>query len=287
MEEKRNRAALDGKRLNAFAMDPNELVVIGHDTQDGPEHPLYDERIKLPLDENLIRNIQALGVIENVTVRKNGGVPEVVAGRRRVLHAREASRRNVEKGMPEILVPTTVLRSDDRHAFAIAISENEQRRNDDPVTRAKKAARLMRMGMGEDDLAIVFGLTKQQIKNLLSILDLDAKVQKAIEAEKITFTAAIQLTDLKREDQVAKLDEMLAAGATGVAEAKRQRQARKSGKSAEGTHGRRPGTPVLRKIIENEEFMANLSEDAQNLLHWVLGDEGRAKRIKGLTALLK
>lgn len=287
MEEKRNRAALDGKRLNAFAMDPNELVVIGHDTQDGPEHPLYDERIKLPLDENLIRNIQALGVIENVTVRKNGGVPEVVAGRRRVLHAREASRRNVEKGMPEILVPTTVLRSDDRHAFAIAISENEQRRNDDPVTRAKKAARLMRMGMGEDDLAIVFGLTKQQIKNLLSILDLDAKVQKAIEAEKITFTAAIQLTDLKREDQVAKLDEMLAAGATGVAEAKRQRQARKSGKNAEGTHGRRPGTPVLRKIIENEEFMANLSEDAQNLLHWVLGDEGRAKRIKGLTALLK
>lgn len=287
-EQKRNRAALDGKRLNGFAMNPNDLVVIGYDTTDGEEHPLYDERVKLPLDENLVRNIQALGVIENITVRKNGGTPEVVAGRRRVLHAREASRRNVEKGLPEILVPTTVLRADDRHAFAIAISENEQRRGDDPVTRAKKAARLMRMGMGEDDLAVVFGLTRQGVKNLLSILDLDPKVQRAVESEKLTYTAAIQLTDLKREDQVAKMEEMLTTGAVGVAEARRQRQARNAGKpAAEGTHGKRPSAAVIRTVVANEEFMSGLSEDARHLLHWMAGDENRAKKVKGLTALLK
>lgn len=287
MEEKRKRAALDGKRLNMFAMDPAELVVIGYDTEDGPDHPLYDERVKLPLDEAMVLNIQALGVIENVTVRKNGTRAEVVAGRRRVLHAREASRRNEERGEPRILVPTTVLRADDAHAFAIAISENEQRRGDDPVTRAKKAARLMRMGMGEKDLSIVFGLTQQQIKNLLSILDLDPKVQKAIEAEKLPFTAAIQLNDLTREEQVAKMQEMIESGATGVAEARRQRQARNNGSTADGVRAKRPGLGVLRKVAEDEAFMEGLSDDAKYILRWVLGDESSVKKLKGLAALLK
>lgn len=287
-EQKRKRAALDGTRLNAFAMDPNDLVVVGHDTQDGPEHPLYDERVKLPLDEAMVLNIQALGVIESVTVRKNGPVPEVVAGRRRVLHAREASKRNLAKGEPAILVPTRVLRAEDSHAFAIAIAENELRRGDDPITRARKAARLMRMGMAEKDLSIVFGITTQQVRNLLSILDLDPKVQKVIELGKLPFTAAIQLTDLTREDQVAKMQEMLESGAVGVVEARRQRQARNAGKDgAEGTRGKRPGTAVIRKIAENEEFMGNLSDDARHLLHWILGDESHAKKVKGLTALLK
>jgi ParB family chromosome partitioning protein len=287
-EQKRKRAALDGTRLNAFAMDPNDLVVVGHDTQDGPEHPLYDERVKLPLDEAMVLNIQALGVIESVTVRKNGPVPEVVAGRRRVLHAREASKRNVAKGESAILVPTRVLRAEDSHAFAIAIAENELRRGDDPITRARKAARLMRMGMAEKDLSIVFGITTQQVRNLLSVLDLDPKVQKAIEAEKLPFTAAIQLTDLTREDQVAKMQAMLESGAVGVVEARRQRQARNAGKDgAEGTRGKRPGTAVIRKIAENEEFMGSLSDDARHLLHWILGDESHAKKVKGLTALLK
>lgn len=99
------KQALEGKRLNAFAMDASDLTIIGLDTKDGPEHPLYDERIFLPIDEAMVRNIRAFGVIEAINVRKNGPNVEVVDGRQRVRHARIASQRNVEEGLPPILVP--------------------------------------------------------------------------------------------------------------------------------------------------------------------------------------
>jgi ParB family chromosome partitioning protein len=90
--------AIAGRRLNAFAVDPDNLIIIGLDTDDGPEHPLYDERVKLPLDESTVLNIMAIGVKEPVLVRKTDGNPEVVDGRRRTMHAREANRRLRELG---------------------------------------------------------------------------------------------------------------------------------------------------------------------------------------------
>jgi hypothetical protein len=40
------KQALDGTRINAFGMEPKDLVIVGFDTDDGPEHPLWDERVK-------------------------------------------------------------------------------------------------------------------------------------------------------------------------------------------------------------------------------------------------
>lgn len=286
-DERVKRQALDGKRLNAFAMDPADLTIIGLDTKDGPEHPLYDERIHLPIDEAMVANIRAFGVIEPITVRKNGPAVEVVAGRQRVRHARLASERNVAEGLGPILVPCqSPMKATDIHAFGVMVSENTFRRDDDPMTRAKKASRMMALGATEADVAKTFGISKAQVRNLLSLLDLAPKVQKAVEAEKVPFTAAIQLADLPREAQVAKLDEMIASGAVSVGEAKRQRQARAAGADAE-PRTKRPGLSTLRKVAEHEEFTASLSDDAKALLQWVIGNESAANRVKGLTAALK
>lgn len=282
------KTALPGaKRLNAFAMDPDALTIVGLDTEDGPEHPLYDERIKLPLDEGLVRNIRKFGVLEAVLVRKNGHLVEVMAGRQRVRAAREANRRNNEEGMQPIAVPVFVKRPRaDGDALGVMISENENRQDDDPLTRAKKASRMMDFGASEHEVAVSFGISKQAVKNLLALLDLSDKVKTAVEHKKVSFSAAIELRDLPRTKQDEKLKEMIAAGATGVSEAKRQRRARANGKSA-APRGRAVDIKTLRKVAGDEAFTSELTPDARAILQWILGDEDAAKRVKGLTALLK
>lgn len=49
------------KRGQYFFCDPHTVTIIGLDTKDGPEHPLWDERINRPLDKNLVYDIQAHG----------------------------------------------------------------------------------------------------------------------------------------------------------------------------------------------------------------------------------
>jgi ParB family chromosome partitioning protein len=282
------KTALPGaKRLNAFAVNPDTLVIVGLDTDDGPEHPLWDERIHLPLDEGFVLNVARNGVLENVIVRKNGPLVEVVAGRQRVRASREVNRRNAGEDVPLVLVPVTVKRPrGDSDAAGVMISENENRQDSDPLTRASQAARQMNFGATEHDVAITFGISKQAVKNLLSLLELSDKVKKAVQKRQISATAATELRDLTHAEQNEKLAEMLATGATGVVEARRQRKARKNG-TPTTPRGKAVGVKTLRQVAANEEFLGTLSPDAKDILLWILGDETRAKRIKGLTAVLK
>src|SRR5512136_2177542 len=39
----------DVKTGDLFKFKPSELIIVGLDTEDGPEHPLYDDRIGLPV----------------------------------------------------------------------------------------------------------------------------------------------------------------------------------------------------------------------------------------------
>lgn len=291
--KRRRKQALPGKRMNAFSMDPNELIIVGLDTGDGPEHPLFDERVHMPLDEGLVRNIKAFGVLQAITVRKNGDRVEVVAGRQRVRAAREASRRNVEEGMEPIKVPCFVRRGKDPSMLGVIISENENRQNDDPVTRAQKASRLMDYGQTEEDVAVAFGITPQAVKRLLSLLDLDDKVQTMVSKRKLSYSAAITLVDVPRDEQLGRAKELAESGAS-VEEAKRQqriRKAKKNGKAPPATdkpmRGRAVSVKVLRKIADNEEFMNDVEPQAADMLRWILGDESAVERIEGLAALLK
>lgn len=290
---KRSKAALPGKRINAFSMQGSDLTIVGLDTEDGPEHPLWDERIELPLDEGLVRNIMVYGVLEWVLVRKNGPRVEVVDGRQRVRAAREATRRLVEEGKEPVLVPVKVRRDKDGASMGVMISANENRADDNPIVRAQKAQRMIDYGKTEEDVCIAFGISKQALRNLLATLDLSDKVQNMVARGKLAYSSAITLRDMTRDRQESAAEDLVKNNAT-VAEAKRQeriRRAQRNGKDVSDNdkpaRGRAVKVKTLRKVAENEEFMESLEPQARDMLRWILGDEKAASRIKGLTALVR
>ena len=124
-------------KTNVLNFEPERLHLVT-DTA----HPLYDERIHLPLDEAMVLNIMDQGVLEPIIVWKDPetGLSCVVAGRRRVRHTLEANKRLVKEGKKPKLVPAVVKRGSAVRMAQAMISENEIRRADTPLARAKKMA---------------------------------------------------------------------------------------------------------------------------------------------------
>lgn len=174
--------AARGKSL--FCDHPDKFIVIGVDTPHKKgEHPLWDERCFEPLDEALISNIMALGVLEPVLVEpeKDTKRPLVVDGRRRILHAREACRRLKALGEPEIEVEAKATRWDDQTAMMVMVSANEHRREDKPLHRIRKAVAMLHRNTPAIAVANAFGVTTATVGLWEEVAALDQKFLDLIE----------------------------------------------------------------------------------------------------------
>lgn len=283
------RQALDAPRKQYFLLDPNvDLIIIGLDTKDGEEHALYDPRIKLPIDKNLVKNIAAIGVKKPVLVRKNGDLIEVVDGRQRVRAAREANLTLEVEGKEPVRVPCIIERGDDHDLFGILISTNEHVQGDTPLGKAEKLRRYMAMGRSEDEASVMFGVSLSTIRNWLVLLDLTADVKKAVERGELSASAASKLAGLSAEEQKAKLGELI-------------EEAKASGTRVTGTRTRAaaaaasgsdvviaPSKRELKKLLaQDPDVVAEvLSPDFVMAVRWVVGDLPAGK-VKGLTKLLR
>lgn len=213
------KQAIEGaKRATILRVDPTRLVLVGRDERDdgaidGAEHPLYQERAQGVADEALVRSIMRVGVIEPIIFRNNAGEPEVVAGRRRVIAAREANRRLDEAGQPAVLVPAIHRASDDKTAAEVVVAENEIRKDLDPLTRARQAQRWISRGYEVREIAPWFGVTSEALAINLGLLDLSDEVQAAVEEGTVRPTAALRLRDLPREEQHEVLESVRETGA--------------------------------------------------------------------------
>jgi len=200
-------------------VDPNSLVIIGLDTDDRHEHPLFDERVFLPVDQNLVKNIIVYGIQVPVLVRQEAGMTIVIDGRQRVRAARKAAGTADTAGEYGVKVPVLPKTVDDKRVQGIMISANELRQSDDVLAKAVKAQRLHDILGDIDEVAIAFGKSKTTIKNWLILVEADTRVHAAVKAGQISVTAAIEVSRLKREEQKPVLEALItAAGGTRVSE---------------------------------------------------------------------
>lgn len=282
---------LDGKRETLYRVDPETLTIIGVDTKDGPEHQLWDERIKLPLEESMVKNIMALGVREPVIVVVEGKGDErravVVDGRRRVMHCREANKRLAKQGEPLLQIPLVAEKGmSESDQMMLAASLNDIRTDDPVIVKAAKAARMKVRGASYEDIALAFGVEPQTVAMWVNINGLSDQVKKAVTEGRIKPTAAAQLVGLTPEKQKETLGELLADAAAGVKPTVNRAKNRAKAKKNGGAHpppGEVPQRRVLRRVVENGEKV--LSEDFIRGIRFAIGDLS-PNSVKGLAALM-
>lgn len=253
---------IDGAtRSNCYNFNPQDLILVND-----KNHPLYDPRINLPLDEALVRNISVNGVIEPVVVAKEGDQVYVVDGRQRVRAAMEANKRLEREGKEPIKVTCVIRRGNESDLFGVSISANENRQDDTPLGKATKCQRYMNMGRTEEEAAITFGVTPNCVRQWMKVLECSTVVRKAVEEGKIAASAAAQLADLDSDEQESALASAIEDGAKN---GKKRITARTVAKAA----GKKSSKMRSRREVINRLEEPRLPEMYRKALLWVLGEE--------------
>lgn len=140
-------------------------------------------------DAELVKNIEALGILQPIIVRKIGEFYEVDVGRRRFLSAKEL-------GMTEI--PCIVRESSDEESMDASISENVFRRNVDPVTLGRwLKMRLAKGDMSMSKYARRIGKSKSTLSEWMRMTDLTPEMQEQVKAEAVPFTYALKVARME------------------------------------------------------------------------------------------
>ena len=148
--------------------------------------------------QELAQSIKEHGVLQPVVVRRKGdGMFELIAGERRTRAAKMA-------GLASI--PALIRNSNDEKALALALIENIQRQNLNPMEEARAYSRLVgEFGLTQDLVAQSVGKERSTIANLLRLLTLPKEVQDQIQAGTLSLGHAKLLAGLSSEDQQCRL----------------------------------------------------------------------------------
>ena len=155
----------------------------------------------------LAESIKAQGIMQPILVRRlssgaNDGKYEIIAGERRVRAARIA-------GLDT--VPVLVRDVPDASAAAMALIENIQREDLNPLEEAQGLQRLVReFGLTHEQAAQAVGRSRSAASNLLRLLNLADPVQTMLMAGDIDMGHARALLSLERATQITAANQIAA-----------------------------------------------------------------------------
>ena len=130
----------------------------------------------------LTRSVQAVGIIEPLLVTPNDhGTYTVIAGHRRLAAGRAA-------GVPEL--PCVVRTISEVEAVELALIENGQRNDLNPVEEAEGYYQLFGAGRTVTDMSATLGRSAKHISARLALLELTKKARRALERNKISLSDA-------------------------------------------------------------------------------------------------
>ncbi|WP_025270128.1 ParB/RepB/Spo0J family partition protein [Hippea sp. KM1] len=161
-----------------------------------PREEFDQEKLK-----ELADSIKEKGVIQPIIVREIEGRYQIVAGERRFLAAKMA-------GLSSI--PAIVRELSDEEAAEIALIENIQRKDLNPIEEALAYKRLMdSFGYTQEELSRRIGKDRTTIANTLRLLKLPERVIEMIKNSQISAGHARALLALKDEDEQVRLAERI------------------------------------------------------------------------------
>ncbi len=146
--------------------------------------------------KDLASSIKKYGIIQPLLLKKKEDKYEIIAGERRF---RAAGLAGLER------VPAIVKDISDDESSRIAIIENIQRKDLNPVEEAMSYRHLLdSQDLTQKELADEIGKSRQYIGNTIRLLNLDPRVLKLLEEEKISTSHGKKLLSIKDGDKQYK-----------------------------------------------------------------------------------
>ena len=176
---------------------PYQMLPI-HKVEPNPGQPRQDfdpEEL-----QSLADSIATHGVVQPLTVRElSGGYYQIIAGERRWRAPRIAELREI---------PAVVIEADDRKVMELALIENLQRQDLNPVEEALGYKSLMDdYGLTQEDAAKRVGKSRPAVANALRLLNLSDKVLEMVRKGELSAghaRAVLSLKSVKLQEQAAQ-----------------------------------------------------------------------------------
>jgi len=144
----------------------------------------------------LAQSIRVHGVLQPVVVRRAGDRFELVVGERRWRASKQA-------GLASI--PAVVLEIDPRDRLEVALVENVQRRDLNPIELAVAFRALADTGATQEEIGQRVGMDRSSIANHLRLLELPNEIQTDVEAGRVTVGHAKALLALSSPERRRQL----------------------------------------------------------------------------------
>lgn len=224
----------------------------------------------------LSESIQEHGVLQPLLVRKHGNGYEIIAGERRYQASKLA-------GLEEL--PVIIKDVNDGEMLALALIENLQRSDLNPVEEAKGYRQLIdASGMTQEALSKAVSKSRSAITNSLRLLDLPEIVQQMIFEGKLTAGHARAILAVPYEDARIRLAEKVVAEGLSVRATENLAPLFSAGETPKT---RRPATPqsfkkaarVLRQVFNTNVRVK--SSRGKNKIEIEFKDEEELSRILG------
>ena len=175
---------------------PNEIKEIKlSEIRSNPYQPrkIFDDESL----QELADSIKEHGVVQPVIDKKSIKGYELVAGERRTRACRIAGLKTV---------PAVIKDFNDQEMMEIALIENIQRENLNPIEEAMAYDAIIHSyNLTQEDVAKKFGKSRTYITNLLGLLKLPEETRKYVEEKKLSMSHARALSKLEDKDEINRL----------------------------------------------------------------------------------
>ncbi|MBO0411427.1 ParB/RepB/Spo0J family partition protein [Enterococcus hulanensis] len=196
-----------GRGIDALFQDLSEIEEVDMKKDQVVEIPLSDLRPnpyqpRKSFDETtlqeLANSIEQSGVFQPIIVRKSAVKGyELIAGERRFRASKLAGKETI---------PAIIREFDEEAMMQIAVLENLQREDLNPLEEAEAYEMLMKnLKLTQADVANRLGKSRPYIANYLRLLTLPKLVKEMVQDERLSMGQARTLLGLKKKDQILKL----------------------------------------------------------------------------------
>lgn len=185
----------------------------------------YQPRHTFPQDEltELATSIKESGVLQPIMVRRKGdGIYELISGERRWRASKEA-------GLETI--PVVIRNCSDQESLLLALVENLQREDLNPMETARAYSRMMNeFGLTQDAIATKVGRDRSSVANFVRLIHLHPELQELVQEGTLTAGHAKALLGLSSPEDQLRIGKMVASGALSVRETEKLVESSLTGK---------------------------------------------------------